>query len=267
MIKRRIFIVGTARAGTTLLQSMLGNHPEVHTFPETHFFDRSFAKQPLLRKVQGVQQKGIENARSFVTELGYPELASSIASKYSVKAWSGELIRLLDAMAWHGGKSAWLEKTPLHLHYISLIKTVVHAEFIHMLRDPAGNITSLMHAGTKHPDSFQQGSFKKALKRWTEEFELQKTYTDTPHHHYVKFDELVDDRETVMRKLLESLDMTWHDCVLDHTAITDQIIQGDEAWKAKNREAISASGKKVLSKGQEQEIEDTVAAGYRAFNP
>ena len=35
---KRIFIVGVARSGTTLLQSMLASHPEIHSFPETHFF-------------------------------------------------------------------------------------------------------------------------------------------------------------------------------------------------------------------------------------
>ena len=37
-IKKRIFIVGCPRSGTTLLQSLLAAHPLICSFPETHFF-------------------------------------------------------------------------------------------------------------------------------------------------------------------------------------------------------------------------------------
>lgn len=38
----RCFIVGCPRSGTTLLQAMLGAPFKVLTFPESHFFQRSF---------------------------------------------------------------------------------------------------------------------------------------------------------------------------------------------------------------------------------
>src|ERR1043166_465784 len=37
-IERRIFLVGCARSGTTLLQSLLAAHSSIASFPETHFF-------------------------------------------------------------------------------------------------------------------------------------------------------------------------------------------------------------------------------------
>ena len=42
--KKAVFIVGSARSGTTLLQSMLASHPEVYSFPETHFFRGTIPK-------------------------------------------------------------------------------------------------------------------------------------------------------------------------------------------------------------------------------
>ena len=35
-----IFIIGVGRSGTTLLQSMLHSHSEIHFSPETHFVKR-----------------------------------------------------------------------------------------------------------------------------------------------------------------------------------------------------------------------------------
>ena len=43
-IKDRIFIVGCPRSGTTLLQSLLAAHPQIHSFPETHFFPNTIEK-------------------------------------------------------------------------------------------------------------------------------------------------------------------------------------------------------------------------------
>ena len=41
-IQKRIFIVGCPRSGTTLLQSLLLKHNEITSFPESHFFSRTF---------------------------------------------------------------------------------------------------------------------------------------------------------------------------------------------------------------------------------
>ncbi|MGC1525664.1 MAG: sulfotransferase, partial [Phormidesmis sp.] len=35
---KRLFLVGCARSGTTLLQSLLASHPGVASFPESNFF-------------------------------------------------------------------------------------------------------------------------------------------------------------------------------------------------------------------------------------
>ena len=37
-VKERVFIVGVPRSGTTLIQSLLASHPQIETFPESHFF-------------------------------------------------------------------------------------------------------------------------------------------------------------------------------------------------------------------------------------
>ena len=47
--KKAVFIIGSARSGTTLLQSMLASHPEVYSFPETHFFRGTIPKFSFLR--------------------------------------------------------------------------------------------------------------------------------------------------------------------------------------------------------------------------
>ena len=40
-----VFIVGNSRSGTTMLSRVFGNHPEVHTFNELHFFGNLEGRQ------------------------------------------------------------------------------------------------------------------------------------------------------------------------------------------------------------------------------
>jgi len=37
---KKIFIVGNSRSGTTMLARILGNHDNVFTFHEIHFFEQ-----------------------------------------------------------------------------------------------------------------------------------------------------------------------------------------------------------------------------------
>ena len=45
-IDRRVFVVGVARSGTTLVQSLLAAHSTMTSFTESHFFDRHFTRLP-----------------------------------------------------------------------------------------------------------------------------------------------------------------------------------------------------------------------------
>ena len=65
---KRIFIVGIARSGTTLLQSFVGNHPDISTFPETHFFSVTLHKKKLFRALNYVTNKDREFVKKFFQE-------------------------------------------------------------------------------------------------------------------------------------------------------------------------------------------------------
>ncbi|MEZ4485092.1 MAG: sulfotransferase [Syntrophotaleaceae bacterium] len=53
-------------------------------------------------------------------------------------------LAVLDALAIEKGKSIWVEKTPLHLHFIEEIEARIHdAKFIHIVRNGLDAISSL----------------------------------------------------------------------------------------------------------------------------
>ena len=75
----RTFIVGVARSGTTLLQSMVGNHDDIATFPETHFFrktiDQNWKRQNNF-KIKREHQKFIKN---FLISINKEEISKNSA--------------------------------------------------------------------------------------------------------------------------------------------------------------------------------------------
>ena len=66
-ISKRVFIVGVARSGTTLIQSMLANHSAIHTFPESHFFRLTIPKRKLLRLFHRIKDKDKAHVKQFLT--------------------------------------------------------------------------------------------------------------------------------------------------------------------------------------------------------
>ena len=208
----RCFLVGTARGGTTLLQSMLGAHPAVFTLPETHFWDYSLPKQPWLRKLKALRpaSAGADRARVavFLREHGLLDAsANSGAAPASTlqqavdrlpdkalsapKDWTQGLFAVLDALAATASRRFWLEKTPLHLYYTDLFRAADPSiRIVHMLRDPVDQVASLVDAGTKHGEAFRQGSVAKAWTRWKKEYHLQRRMIGKPGHAFVCYEDL-----------------------------------------------------------------------------
>ena len=55
--KQRIFLVGCPRSGTTLLQSLLAAHPDITSFPESHFFRHLIDNRRWLHRTFGIASK------------------------------------------------------------------------------------------------------------------------------------------------------------------------------------------------------------------
>ena len=269
---QRIFLVGTARAGTTLLQGMLGSHPSIYTLPETHFWDKSMPKQPFLRFFKVLGEKDRIRTRQFLDSLGAADLANLLPGGlvHSKRRWTEALLSILDQLASRNGKTVWLEKTPLHLYYIDILRaTDPGIQFLHILRDPIDNIASLLDAGIRHGDAFRQGSLEKATERWIKEYAIQKALIGKPGHHFVRYEELVDHPELILRKALEFLALTWNPAVLGFQDTARHVSTVQESWKDRNTGELVRSGKaaKVLTPEQADWIErSTIQYPTTIFN-
>ena len=76
--RHRIFIVGCARSGTTLLQSILASNKAIASFPETHFFRGTIPKYRVLQWFKFYSKKDQEFIRHFLKKIQREDLYEAI---------------------------------------------------------------------------------------------------------------------------------------------------------------------------------------------
>lgn len=134
MDKKLIFIVGSPRSGTTLVQSLIMTSDKVESTYETFLFT-------YLRKIN--KSKGIIKIKY---KIKYLIRFFSIFKKVHIpnnylkdcKKLCDELIELLTE-----DKTVYLEKTPSHLYSVNDIRKIYDAKFVFVIRDIDSNAKSI----------------------------------------------------------------------------------------------------------------------------
>jgi peptidoglycan/xylan/chitin deacetylase (PgdA/CDA1 family) len=208
---KRIFLVGAPRSGTTILQSLLAAHPEVISFPESKFFhyllyDKFAAKLPSRMEV------------FFNNEINRPELLQGFDDSQSVEAKVSWFVRILDGLAAEQNKSIWLEKTPEHIYFIEDIERFLpDVKFIHILRNSMDCIASMYEATRNFNELWGGGwDLDHCIERWEYAVLTSHKYVDNPHHILVNYEELLDDKIKILRKLCKFIGIEYDGAMLDN---------------------------------------------------
>ena len=139
-----IFLISTPRSGSTLLQQLLSNHPQIHTLPETWI---------ALPTLYSLYSRKID--RNFNTE--YSRYWARTAIKAFIEKLPGKEDDYLTAIrqmyshlynrALEGsGKQFFLDKGPRYYLIIpELYKVFPEATFIILLRNPLANLGSIIN--------------------------------------------------------------------------------------------------------------------------
>jgi hypothetical protein len=136
-----IFLISQPRAGSTLLQKILGSHSDIHTVSEPWV-----ALHPLF----GMRERGVATdygARQAL--IGLKDFLSQIPGGER-EYW--EAVRLMLARLYRSalapsGKSRFLDKTPRYYHILPELRLVFpRAKFIFLLRNPLAVLASAIEA-------------------------------------------------------------------------------------------------------------------------
>lgn len=268
---KRIFVVGYARSGTTLLQSLLSAHSEVTSFSESQFFNKGFVhagKRFLLRN--GIDEmvenflsenkiaidtngfswnRGLNIPRTLkiaielITELKTPgknltQPEKTVLSKKVSEAVTG-LVNLLDSCAKYRGFSAWVEKTPHNLFRIPLLeKAAPSAKFVHIVRR-AENVLPSIHKAS--PQWHRSKTWMECAVHWLLALKVSEAFAGHPNHFVVFYEQLVEDTRPNIKKVIEWLGLEWEeDILVKYKESAKRLVEDRETWKKSNFQQITS---------------------------
>ncbi len=239
MIQSRIFVVGCPRSGTTLLQSLIGAHPSVFAFPETHFLF------PIIRK-WGFTLPFVRSRRhlkSFV-QLEQVGIDPKVAKWMSVKDYVQAFIQAFDEITLQQDRAIWSEKTPRHLLYIDTIeRNVAAAKFIHIIRDGRDVVASLFKVTSEHPKEWGGArTLDQCIAMWNGDISLSLRHKVKPNHHYVLYSDLVAKPIDTLSSVCESIRIKYSEKMLaNYPMVAERLIGSNESWKIETLSSISPS--------------------------
>jgi hypothetical protein len=240
----RVFVVGCPRSGTTLLQAMLASHPDIFSFPETHFFSKlrgRFASnpgwvaspRPAWRELKELARSlGVEDrARLTPWHLGFV-----------ARAYEQAFLRVVDEACLHAGKGTWVEKSPIHLHFIDEIASVIpDARFIHVVRNGKRVVSSFYRLCLTDPgwvrqvlpgnpdqnlrsDSEDYRVLDAVVDRWNKDVAISAAAAGLRRHTITSLERLTAHPQTELERVCEALSLSFREEMLEYRAAARDVI-------------------------------------------
>lgn len=258
-IRKRGFIVGCSRSGTTVLQVAVASHSRVQSFPETFFFQQlpgPLGRIPLwLGLAGGNERAALKHA---LEEIGYTDLISSIPSgHWRLAPYVNWYVGVLDRVAAEEGKDLWVEKTPMHIFRLRLIQDYVPKNHvIHMVRDGRDVVASMCHRAKKYEGQFPgQENPLFGIQRWNRALRISAKYLGQPGHTFVAYEKFVRDPGAEMQRVCKDMNIDYEpEMATGSDQVAKNIIPDRRGWikGAKNPPEVKNSKFERLFTGQQQ---------------
>ncbi|MDR9366115.1 MAG: sulfotransferase [Balneolaceae bacterium] len=211
MIKR-VFIVGTARSGTTLLRNLLAAHSEIISFSESKFFT-VLDKYSFSGFVTPHVQKRLITFIKKQPPSHQEKINSKVPLFFREKSAVLFFKQLLDQLAHNYGANIWIEKTPEHLSVIPTIKYhLPGAVFLHIQRNSADVVASLYKRSRGKWNS--PLTIDDCINRCMRDRKVEEIYTSQPAHYFVSYEELCQQTDVVLQNVCSFLGTGFEESML-----------------------------------------------------
>lgn len=201
MEDRLLFVISPPRAGSTLLQRMLGSHSQVYTHPEPHLITplAYLGYHDLVDKAPYDHINAAEAMRTFVANLPRKEADYLDA----LRAYGDTLYgRMLE----QSGRRYFLDKTPAYALVLPFLRKLYpSARYVVLTRHPMAVMSS-------YANSFFDGDWEGALafnpivERYVPA--IAALLRDPPQHlHHVQYEKLVAEPQQELRRLFTFLEL------------------------------------------------------------
>ena len=271
-LNRPVFIVGSHKSGTTLLQRLLDGHPELFALPiEGHFFEWSgFEVQYPLRPTRRAGADLAERARLLMEQFaehqrrikddevpksgatrgfrGYDiSTVRSFMERIEVESIQDLCVAYLQALYFGvegeppPGHVRLVEKSVENAEFVPFLKLMFpEARFLHVIRNPYTTHASIRaHRAGSSPLSFPFiGPSVRALEH-TYRTLLQNMDLTGSDYKVVRYETLVADSRGAMGEVADFLDVSWSDDLLKPTMLGEP--WAGNSTTGEDFEGISAS--------------------------
>jgi Sulfotransferase family len=206
------FVCGVTRSGTTLLRLMLDSHPDLAIPGETHWLPKlikAFERSP--QSAEDAANLAIDHKRWGDFHLDAEELRTRIDALDPVTA--ADSIRAFYLLyAEREGKTRYGDKTPGYVKEMRRIQRVLpEARFVHIIRD--GRDVSLSHLRM----NWGPETYAESARLWRNRIrKARKMAPSIDHYMEVHFEDLVDDTESVLRRVCEFIELDFDPVMLDY---------------------------------------------------
>jgi hypothetical protein len=143
------------------------------------------------------------------------------------------------------GKPRWGDKTPAYMLSIQRIgRTLPESRFIHLIRD--GRDVALSQSARalneQPPPAEQAARWVKRIGKAREQAAALKG----PRYVEARYEDLVRDPETTLRRICEFIDLPWDDAVLDyHERAAERLTEMAGTLRAEGAHAEQAAGYRI----------------------
>lgn len=234
------FVCGVTRSGTTLLRLMLDSHPDLAIPGETHWVPK------LIKAFERSRQTGedaanlaIDHKRWGDFHLDADELRARIVALDPVTA--ADAIRAFYmTYAEREGKTRYGDKTPGYVQEMRRIQRVLpEARFVHIIRD--GRDVSLSHLRM----NWGPETYAESAKLWRNRIrKARKMEPSINHYMEVKFEDLVEDTEGVLRRVCDFIELEFDPVMLSyHERAEGRLAEKARDLPRKNRPDQSAEAR------------------------
>jgi ubiquinone/menaquinone biosynthesis C-methylase UbiE len=262
MLPSPVFVVGSPRSGTTLLQCVLAAHSQIFSLPETHFF---YALRVL--KLGANAKLSPERFRKLLNKLvefSGIELADFTKATLLAMSNTGELApqhvfeAIIELHQPDGdtpeAKQRLVEKTPLHVLCLpDITKVYADSKFINVVRNPLD-----VAASWKRTPFAASQAIEYYIEQWTTCIEAAEAFEQSRAEHIqtVRYEDLILQPKAVTERLCRFLDVPFEEQML--SSFAEQVgktVRPDETWKA-----LVRTGKFVDRRGGWREALTTAEA-------
>jgi hypothetical protein len=238
------FVVGLTRSGTTLLRMMLDAHRDLAIPPETHFVP-DVIKTARDGSIYDILAAFTDNRTWGDFGISDDEMRERLERAEAGGDPAAAVRAFFTLYAERQGKPRWGDKTPAYMLSIQRIgRTLPESRFIHLIRDGRDvALSQTARAINEQPAPPEQAArWVKRIRKSREQAAALKG----PRYVEARYEDLVRDPETTLRRICEFVELPWDPGMLSyHERAAERLSEMAGTLRAEGAHAEQEAGYRI----------------------